>query len=172
MTRGAIESILSSIKLGLDFVENDLVNSQIIDDIEEFYPYIAECASISHFPQQDYDVLTNAGIIAAKAEILLSLKKMKSVAMEIVTVGDTPVFPQLIAKGKEDINTLSTNFKGGNIELNKKRAEIIEQLGKGSLMILVDGGLLVAMTTISFPTDPGGPILSISAGLAELWFGF
>jgi hypothetical protein len=155
----------------LEPVTKHLVDTGIATTIEEHAAVIASGLQVDDLPDEDIEAMRACGSSDPQAELELSLERLKRAAGEIAMAREIPWDEAVL------VATEALSSGNGPPAAPKPRRRWLKGLGaivKGSVLLAVDGGLLIAGIPVGVANPPAAVAVlgSLGMGFNDVAAGF
>lgn len=178
-----IENLIRSVRYGVQ-INNDLVvDTEIIDILQDYFEEIVDGMTVDHFPQEDIEVLRQAGSIDPRQEIIALIHIIKSRKEQFLfRNNDNLRYKSRLEEIPEQIERIEKSFvsrQRPNSTTEKKPAikrSIFKGLGsiiQGTLLTITDITLVAGFWGVPLPTETTsvGAVVSITTGIGTIFTG-
>jgi hypothetical protein len=178
-----IENLLRSVRYGVE-INNDLVvDTEIIDILQDYFEEIVDGMTVDHFPQEDIDMLRQSGSIDPRQEIIALIHIIKSRKEQFLfRNNDNLRYSSRLEEIPERIEKIEKSFESRqrtNSTTEKKPAikrAVFKGLGsiiQGTLLTIADITLMAGFWGVPLPTETTsvGAVVSITTGIGTIFTG-
>lgn len=171
-----LEKIFDNLERGLRRSNETLVETEIINVIDEFFDEIVDGMEISDMPEADFYALSEAGSQDPKSEIQLSIVRIKKRREKLYYKNKDDHMKYCLKESEQIVIKRKDNLKEYNS--NKPPTKrIFKGLGyfcRGALLTAVDIGIMAGGWPWQIQISPDikyGSIISIATGVGDIAIG-
>jgi len=171
-----LEEILDDLERGLKSSNNDLIETELIDVIDEFFDEIVDGMDISDIPEVDFNALLEAGSQDPKSEIQLSIVRIKNRKEKLYYKHKNDSIKYCLKESERIVIKRKEKLKESNSN-NPPKKRIFKGLGyicRGAILNAVDIGIMAGGWPWQIQISPDikyGSIISIATGLGDILIG-
>lgn len=168
-----LHNLLNDLESGLSLNNRLVVETGVVDVIEEYFDEITSYMDVDDLPEQDLEALRQAGSRNPKAELQLSMLRIKHKKEIIIKRKSNHSLRYTVKDSKEIISNKQSEIKESNSNQPPKRKIFkgIGSIAKGALLTTVDATLMVgiwAPLPLSVEATTVGAVVSITTGLGDI----
>lgn len=174
-TQEFLLKILNDVDSGLSLNNHLVLETGIVDAIEEFFEEIIDGMDVDDIPEQDFEALLKSGSRNPKAEIQFSMLKLRKKKDIIIKRGKNHSLYYRVKESKDIIKQRQAEIKESNSNISPRR-KIFKGIGticKGALLTTVDATLVAGLWpfSLSIETTTVGAVVSMTTGIGDIFNG-
>jgi hypothetical protein len=172
LTLEFLQRTLDELSEGLNLNRRYVMDTGIAEVIEEFFEEIVDGMDTGDIPEQDIEALKLSGSVDPRAELQLSMMRLKKKKEIIIRRNKEGSISYTVKQSEERIQRRKEQIKESNSN-RPPRKKIFKGLGsicKGAMLTVVDVSLVAGMWPLglSVETTTVGAVVSITTGLGDI----